>query len=81
MNTGNPTEENHCARSSFVRGRVQRSSGLAVASSVFARKLPKRIVQFWAEDGTLMKIDTFERLEEEAITPLNEGTSQRRLGC
>ena len=47
MNTGNPKEENHHARSSFVRGLVQRTGGPAVASSVFARKLQKRIVQFW----------------------------------
>ncbi len=47
MNAGNQTDESHRARSSFVRGLVQRSSDSAVASSVFARKLPKRIVQFW----------------------------------
>jgi len=47
MNVGNPTEDSHRARSSFVRGLVQRSSGTAVASPVFAKKLPKRIVQFW----------------------------------
>jgi hypothetical protein len=47
MNTSNPTEENHRARSSFVRGLVQRSGNSAVASSVFSRKPPMRIVQFW----------------------------------
>lgn len=47
MNVGNLIEENHRARSNFVRGLVQRSSGLAIASSVFTSNLPKRIVQFW----------------------------------
>ncbi len=43
----NPTQESHRARSSFVRGVIQRSNGSAIASSLFAKKLPKRIVQFW----------------------------------
>ena len=75
MNTGNPTEENHRARSSFVRGLVQRSSGLAVASSVFARKLPKRIVQFWDDLDRLPGdvgecIETWRKTEEQGVERL-----------
>ena len=75
MNAGNPTEENHRARSSFVRGLVQRSSGLAVAFSVFARKLPKRIVQFW-DDLDLLPgdvgecIETWRKTEEQGVERL-----------
>ena len=47
MNADNQTGENHYARSSFVRELVQRSGIPVVASSTFARKIPKRIVQFW----------------------------------
>ena len=75
MNTGNPTEENHHARSSFVRGLVQRSSGLAVVSSVFARKLPKRIVQFWDDldrlPGDVSEcIETWRKTEEQGVERL-----------
>src|SRR3989338_2744894 len=75
MNAGDPTEENHRARSSFVRGLVQRSSGLAVAFSVFARKLPKRIVQFW-DDLDLLPgdvgecIETWRKTEEQGVERL-----------
>ena len=47
MHEGDPTDESHRARSSFVRGLVQRSIGSAVASCECARKPPARIVQFW----------------------------------
>jgi hypothetical protein len=47
MNTGNPTEENRYSRSNFVRELVQGAGDSAVTSSLFARKIPKRIVQFW----------------------------------
>lgn len=53
MNTGDPTEEDHRARSSFVRELVQRPRYSVVPSSAFARKLPKRIVQFWDDLGRL----------------------------
>ncbi|WP_173195971.1 glycosyltransferase family 32 protein [Geobacter sp. SVR] len=41
------TEADHRARSNFVQGCVQQSPDSDVASSVFPRKPPKRIVQFW----------------------------------
>ncbi len=69
MNVGNPTEENHRARSDFVRGLVQRSSSLAIVSSVFTSKLPKRIVQFWDDLYRLPRdvgegIETWRKAEE-----------------
>ena len=47
MNAGNQIEESHRACSNFVRVLVQGSSGTAAASSIFTRKPPKKIVQFW----------------------------------
>lgn len=47
INADKPTEEDHRARSIFVRELVQSSGGRAVASSIFARRPQKRIVQFW----------------------------------
>jgi mannosyltransferase OCH1-like enzyme len=46
MNKGNPAEENHEARSNFVRNLVQRSKDL-VPESISSNKIPKTIVQFW----------------------------------
>lgn len=75
MNAGNPTEERHRARSSFVRGLVQRSSGSAVTSSVFARKPPKRIVQFWDDldrlPGDVSEcIETWRKTEDQGVERL-----------
>jgi hypothetical protein len=72
MNAGNPTEENHCARSSFVRGLVQRSGDPAVASPVFTREPPKRIVQFWDDLDRLPGdvgecIETWRKTEEQGV--------------
>ena len=41
------TEEEHHARSNFVRGLVQRTQGTFSECSDFAKRPPKRIVQFW----------------------------------
>lgn len=75
MNAGNPTEENHRARSNFVRGLVQRSNSLAMASSVFTSKLPKRIVQFWDDLDRLPGdvgegIETWRKTEEQGFERL-----------
>ncbi len=72
MNAGNPTEEDHRARSRFVRGLVQRSNDPAVASSVFTRKPPKRIVQFWDDLDRLPGdvgecIETWRKTEEQGV--------------
>jgi mannosyltransferase OCH1-like enzyme len=72
MSTGNQTEENHQARSNFVRGLVQRAVGPVVASSLFARVLPKRIVQFWDNLDRLPGdvnecIETWKKMEEQGV--------------
>ena len=74
MNAGNPTEESHRARSSFIRGLVQRSREPDVASSIFSRKPPKRIVQFWNDLGRLPEdvkecIESWRRMEAQAFPP------------
>jgi hypothetical protein len=92
MNSGNPIEENHYARSSFVRRLVQRSGGPAVASSVFARRLPKRIIQFWDDLDRLPGdvgecIETWRKTEDQGVERLLFDKRQardfirRRLGA
>jgi hypothetical protein len=54
---------------------VQRSTGLAVASSALAKALPKRIVQFWHDLGRLPEdvgecIDTWRRTQEHGVERL-----------
>ena len=75
MNAGNPIEANHRARSNFVRGLVQCSSSLTIASSVFTSKLPKRIVQFWDDLDRLPGdvgegIETWRKAEEQGFERL-----------
>jgi len=75
MNASDPSEETDRARSSFVRGLVQRSGGSAVASSVFARKFPKKIVQFWDDLDRLPAdvvecIESWRTIEEQGVERL-----------
>lgn len=75
MNPSNPTEDNHHARSSFVRRLVQRSGGPTVGSSVFASPPPKRIVQFWDNldrlpDDVGECIKTWKKIEGQGIERL-----------
>jgi hypothetical protein len=44
MNTDDLTEETHYARSRFIRKLVQSPRGSDIASSVYARKPPMRMV-------------------------------------
>jgi hypothetical protein len=71
---------------------VQRSSGPAAASSVFTRKLPKRIVQFWDDLDRLPGdvgecIETWRKIEEQGVERLLFDKRQardfirRRLGA
>jgi hypothetical protein len=71
MTRDNPAEENHLARSNFVRGLVQRSSVPAITTSVFTSKLPKRIVQFW---------DDLSRLPEDVGECLETWKNTKELG-
>lgn len=75
MNTDNPTEDSHRARSSFVRGFVQCPSSSVVSSSVLAKKPPKRIVQFWDDldrlpDDVGECIESWRKAEEQGIERL-----------
>lgn len=70
MNLNDTTEEDHHACSTFVRELVQRSRESDVASSVFPRKPPKRIVQFWNDLDRLPEdvkecIESWRRIEEQ----------------
>jgi hypothetical protein len=72
MESNDATEEDHRARSSFVRGLVQRSGDPTVASSAFNRKPPKRIVQFWDDLDRLPAdvgecIETWSKTEEQGV--------------
>jgi hypothetical protein len=72
MNAGNTTDKSHYARSSFVRGIVQCSGSSTVASSVFAKKPPKKIVQFWDDLDRLPRdvgecIETWRKTEEQGF--------------
>jgi hypothetical protein len=75
MKASNLTEENHRARSSFVRGLVQRSSDPTVASSVFTSRIPKKIVHFWNDldrlPGDVSEcIETWRKTEEQGFERL-----------
>lgn len=72
VKVSDPTEEDHHARSNFVRGLVQRFRESDDASSVFSRKPPKRIVQFWNDLDRLPEdvrecIDSWRKLEEQGF--------------
>jgi hypothetical protein len=72
MNLNDATEEDHHACSTFVRELVQRSRESDVTSSVFPRKPPKRIVQFWNDldrlPGDVKEcIESWRRTEEQGF--------------
>jgi len=88
MNSGNPTKENHRSRSTFVRGLVQRSGSPAIAPSVFTKKIPKRIVQFWDDLDRLPGdvgecIESWRKTEEQGVQRLLFDKRQARdfIGC
>jgi mannosyltransferase OCH1-like enzyme len=71
MISSNQEEENHIARSCFVRRLVQRRSE-PVASSIFYRKVPKKLVQFWDDLDRMPSdvgecIETWRKLEEKGV--------------
>lgn len=47
MSTDNHTEENHYERSRFIRKLVQNQNNPIITSSVYTRKPPTKIIQFW----------------------------------
>lgn len=66
------TEDDHRARSNFVRGCVQQLPDSDVASSVFPKKPPKRIVQFWNDLDRLpgdvkVCLESWRKVEEQGF--------------
>lgn len=79
----NITEESHYARSRFIRELVQSSSCSAVASSVYTRKPPMKIVQFWDNLEKLPNdvkecMKTWSRIGEQGIEKLLFDKKQAR---
>jgi hypothetical protein len=75
VNTDNNIENEHLARSNFVRELVQRSRSLFTTSSVLAEKIPNRIVQFWDNldrlpDDVSECIKTWKKTEEQGVERL-----------
>lgn len=75
MNTETPVEDNHSSRSDYVRGLVQSSNDLLVAPSIFAKELPRRIVQFWDDLDRLPTdvsqcMDTWKKVDKQGIERL-----------
>lgn len=83
MNICNSKEDNHHARSRFVRRLIQSSGNLNVVSSISGRKLPKRLVQFWDNLDRLPSdvgecIETWRKLEEQGVERLLFDKQQAR---
>ena len=75
MKLNDATEEDHHERSNFVRELVQRSRESDDAPSVFSRKPPKRIVQFWNDLNQLPGdvrecIESWRNLEDQGFEVL-----------
>lgn len=75
MNTNDLTEENHHARSRFVRRLVQSTGDSVAASSVSSQKPPLRIVQFWDNMDRLPDdvgecIESWRKVEEQGVERL-----------
>lgn len=68
----NPANEDHRARSNFVRSLVQNSQKTDISKSPLLKKPPRRIVQFWNDMAKLPKdvsecIDTWRKLERQGF--------------
>ena len=75
MNVDELTEEEHKARSRFIRKLVQNSSNFNIKSSLYAKKIPMRIVQFWDRLDRLPQdvqkcIETWTKTEEQGFERL-----------
>jgi hypothetical protein len=75
MNADSPTDRSHRARSSFVRHLVQGTPGSTLACSVFGRKPPRRIIQFWDDLDRMPEdvaecIETWSKVEEQGVKRL-----------
>lgn len=75
MSADNITEEDHHARSCFIRELVQNSYDSAIKSSIYVKKPPRKIVQFWDNLDKLPKdveecIETWRKVEKQGIERL-----------
>jgi len=72
MDTIEPTDEDHRARSDFVRELVQRSGHSGAVSSDVETKPPRRIIQFWNDLGQLPSdvrecVESWSKLERQGF--------------
>lgn len=77
------TDEDHRARSDFVRGVVQASHEPEEVSSAFLAPPPRRIVQFWDDLDRLPRdvancIDSWRKVEKQGVELLLFGEHQAR---
>ena len=82
MNAYEPTKEDHKARSRFIRKLVQNPNSI-IKSSIYYRKIPMRIVQFWDRLDRLPHdvqgcIETWRRIEEQGFERLLFDKQQAR---
>lgn len=83
MNVDDLTEEDHKARSRFIRKLVQNPNNSNLKSSLYAKKPPMRIVQFWDRLDKLPQdvqecIETWEKIEEQGFERLLFDKQQAR---
>lgn len=72
MNVDDLTEEHHKARSHFIRKLIQNPCNTNTISSVYSKKPPLKIVQFWDRFDSLPKdvqecMETWTKVEEQGI--------------
>ncbi len=72
MKASNPREEDHRARSNYVRRLVQRSGESNAVSSAYLARPQRRIVHFWNDLGRLPEdvrecIESWRKLEEQGF--------------
>jgi hypothetical protein len=76
-------EENHDARSRFIRKLVQSPSDSVIVSSVYDRKPPMKIVQFWDNldrlpDDVGECLETWRKVEKQGLERLLFDRQQAR---
>ncbi len=83
INIDDITEEDHYARSRCIRKLVQSPDNSMITTSVYAQKLPMKIVQFWDNleklpDDVAECIETWRKAEEQGIERLLFDKKQAR---
>lgn len=83
INIDNITEEDHYARSRCIRKLVQSPNNTVLTTSVYAKKPPMKVVQFWDNLGRLPDdvaecIDTWKKVGKQGIEVLLFDKKQAR---